>query len=148
MMAVRVTLDYTNGTDTTSRRAWAREWECNRELPGLFESLSAWGRDYEDVCSFPEPSAEIEAKLRLVRATSPTAFVFEETRAPRDYQELDATAQCLRESTCLAGGEATDLEVWDWDACIESPPPARRRGAVKVRFRYVGRSKPRLPEDP
>lgn len=41
-----------------------------------------------------------------------------------------------------------DQEMLDWDAHIETPPPPRRSGTIKVRFKYVGRSKPIPIDDP
>lgn len=39
-------------------------------------------------------------------------------------------------------------EMLDWDAHIETPPPPRWSGTIKVRFKYVGRSKPIPIDDP
>lgn len=36
----------------------------------------------------------------------------------------------------------------DWDAHIETPPPPKRSATIKVRFKYIGRSKPIPIEDP
>jgi hypothetical protein len=39
-------------------------------------------------------------------------------------------------------------ELLDWDTHIETPPPPRRSGTIKVKFRYIGRSKPISIDDP
>jgi len=39
-------------------------------------------------------------------------------------------------------------DLLDWEAHIESPPPPSRSGTIKVRFKYIGRSKPIPIEDP
>jgi len=41
-----------------------------------------------------------------------------------------------------------DEDLLDWDACIETPPPPQRSGTIKVRFKYIGRSKPIPIDDP
>ncbi|HLB73065.1 MAG TPA: hypothetical protein VJJ98_03520 [Sedimentisphaerales bacterium] len=49
-----------------------------------------------------------------------------------------------RQGTLVADDEPEEL--LDWDAHIETPPPPRQSGTIKVRFNYVGRSKP-IPID-
>jgi len=44
--------------------------------------------------------------------------------------------------------KAEEENILDWDAYIDTPPPPRRSGTIKVRFKYMGRSKPIPIDDP
>ena len=35
-----------------------------------------------------------------------------------------------------------DMDLEDWDACIENPPEPKKVGKIKAIFKYIGRSKP------
>ena len=37
-----------------------------------------------------------------------------------------------------------DMDLEDWDACIEKPPEPKKIGKIKAIFKYIGRSKPIL----
>ncbi len=43
--------------------------------------------------------------------------------------------------------EEADLDILDWDFRAEPPPP-RAHGTIRVRLKYLGRSKPIPVEDP
>lgn len=70
-----------------------------------------------------------------------------ETRIDRDYERelLEAQRSALAASITPAIHEAEE-DMLDWDAHIETPPPPRQSGTLKVRFKYIGRSKP-IPID-
>lgn len=72
-----------------------------------------------------------------------------ETRIDRDYERelLETQRSALAASITPAIHEAEE-DMLDWDAHIETPPLPRRSGTVKVRFKYVGRSKPIPIDDP
>jgi hypothetical protein len=70
----------------------------------------------------------------------------------RIYDDLQEESSQFRESMQRASivpriSEKVEA-LLDWDAHIETPPPPRRSGTVKVRFKDVGRSKPMPIEDP
>jgi len=69
-----------------------------------------------------------------------------ETRIDRDYESA-LQRSALAASISPAIYQAED-ELLDWDAHIETPPPPRRSGTIKVSFKYVGRSKPISLNDP
>jgi hypothetical protein len=60
--------------------------------------------------------------------------------------ETDTTVHQARPA-----GERTatedSLDVLDWDACLETPPP-RPAGKIKVRLNFLGRGKPIPLADP
>jgi len=68
------------------------------------------------------------------------------------YGEPEREALRFRERINQKSGvfsiRETEEELLDWDAHIETPPPPRRSGTIKVRFKYVGRSKPIPIDDP
>jgi hypothetical protein len=72
-----------------------------------------------------------------------------ETRIDRDYERelLETQRSELAASIAPAIYEAEE-DLLDWDAHIETPPPPRRSGTIKVRFKYIGRSKPIPINDP
>lgn len=72
-----------------------------------------------------------------------------ETRIDVDYERelLETQRSVLAGSITPAIHEAME-DLLDWDAHIETPPPPRRSGTIKVRFQYVGRSKPIPIDDP
>jgi hypothetical protein len=69
---------------------------------------------------------------------------------PQDYPkgQTAAAAQNIDGSLSLSQYEEENLEVIDWDTYVSALPAAKRSGTVRVRFRYVGKSKPILPDDP
>jgi hypothetical protein len=71
------------------------------------------------------------------------------TRIDRDYERelLETQGNALAESIMPTIHEAEE-DLLDWDAHIETPPPPHRSGTIKVRFKYVGRSKPIPITDP
>ena len=68
--------------------------------------------------------------------------------------EPDLTTQSIpkRDLSWLRHIQKTETidqsDILDWDMCIESPPPPKRSGKIKVKFKYVGRSKPIPVDDP
>jgi len=71
-----------------------------------------------------------------------------ETRIHKgDEEELMAFQRSIDRST-LGPSLEEEENMLDWDAHIEMPPPPYRAGTVKVRFKYIGRSKPIPIEDP
>ncbi|MCK4791817.1 MAG: hypothetical protein KAV87_49245 [Desulfobacteraceae bacterium] len=82
---------------------------------------------------------EIETKLATENET-------------RIYDDPQEELSQFRESVhpALIGPRISEKveDLLDWDAHIETPPPPRRSGTIKVRFKYVGRSKPIPIDDP
>jgi len=72
-----------------------------------------------------------------------------ETRIDIDYEAglWEAQRSALAASITPAIDQAKE-ELLDWDAYIKTPPPPRQSGTLKVRFKYVGRSKPIPIDDP
>ena len=70
----------------------------------------------------------------------------------RIYGEPEREALRFRErigqKSVVFGIRETDEELLDWDAHIETPPAPQWSGTIKVRFKYIGRSKPIPIEDP
>ena len=70
----------------------------------------------------------------------------------RIYGEPEREASRFRErigqKSVVFGIKETDEELLDWDAHIETPPPPKQSGTIKVRFKYIGRSKPIPIDDP
>lgn len=51
------------------------------------------------------------------------------------------------ESDSLSGEQVEelaweDMDLVNWDAHIENPPPPKKAGKIKAIFKYIGRSKP------
>lgn len=70
------------------------------------------------------------------------------TRIDRDYErELEAQRSAIATSITPPIYEAEE-DLLDWDAHIEKPPPPKQSGTIKVRFKYIGRSKPIPIENP
>lgn len=45
-------------------------------------------------------------------------------------------------------GNHQEEDLLDWDASIETIPPPYRAGTIKVRLKYIGRSRPIPLKDP
>lgn len=72
-----------------------------------------------------------------------------ETRIHRDYErELLETQRSVLAASITPAIHEAEEDLLDWDAHIETPPPPRRSGTIKVSFKYVGRSKPIPIDDP
>jgi len=87
----------------------------------------------------------------------PLFYVEIETKLDTDndtriYEQPEQEASRFRERMYKRsvgfGIRETDQDLIDWDAHIETPPPPRQSGTIKVRFKYVGRSKPIPIDDP
>jgi hypothetical protein len=35
-------------------------------------------------------------------------------------------------------------ELLDWDSYIKNPPPPKKSGVIRIRLKYIGRSKPNI----
>jgi len=70
----------------------------------------------------------------------------------RIYEEPEREILRFRESighTLVASRiRDADQDILDWDTHIQTPPPPSRSGSIKVRFKYIGRSKPIPVDDP
>ena len=70
----------------------------------------------------------------------------------RIYEGPEQEALRFRESisqkSVAFGIRETNLDLIDWDARIETPPPPKWSGTIKMRFKYIGRSKPIPIEEP
>jgi len=71
-----------------------------------------------------------------------------ETRIHKDDEEELLAFQKDIYDAVLGSVIEEKENLLDWDAYIEMPPPPRQSSTVKVRFKYIGRSKPIPIEDP
>lgn len=135
-----------------------QEWTTKRELkrlsteifslfsgkPGFFHSdisTTSGGELTEQNDFWKTPIRYIEVNIDLATEN--------ETRIDRDYEKelLEVQRGTLAASITPAIHQVEE-ELLDWDAHIETPPPPYRSGTIKVRFKYVGRSKPIPIDDP
>jgi len=83
------------------------------------------------------------ARLRLLYVQiEPKMATENDTRVHRDPgEELLPFGEGIH-SVAIGLPISEDDDLLDWDAYIQTPPAPSRSGTIKVRFRYVGRSKP------
>ncbi len=82
----------------------------------------------------------IEVKTRLATEN--------DTRIHKDYEEELLEFQKDKYDAVLKSVIEEKENLLDWDAYIEIPPSTHQSSTVKVRFKYIGRSKPIPIEDP
>lgn len=79
----------------------------------------------------------------------PKLAVENETRVHDDPEEELLQFQESMHRALIGPPVSEEAEyLLDWDAHIETPPPPKQSGTIKVRFKYVGRSKPIPIDDP
>jgi len=86
------------------------------------------------------PIFYIEVKTKLATEN--------DTRVHKDYEEELLEFQKDIYDDVLGSVIEEKENLLDWDAYIEIPPSPRKSSTVKVRFKYIGRSKPIPIEDP
>jgi hypothetical protein len=80
---------------------------------------------------------------------APKVATENETRIYDDPQdELSQFRESMHHDVFVSGISKKVENLLDWYAHIETPPPPRRSGTIKVRFQYIGRSKPIPIDDP
>lgn len=65
-----------------------------------------------------------------------------------DQEELSQFRESMHNALIVPHISQKIEDSLDWDAHIETPPPPKRSVTIKVRFKYIGRSKPIPIEDP
>jgi len=143
----------------SSSPSWFQVWNNIQFLGKLKKQLQSFRQDELDffdsdlaaITATTETGADDDLRkvtLLFIEIT-PKLATENETRILDDQEE---ELQQFRKNMyrALIGpriGEE-DEDLLDWDAHIETPPPPRQSGTIKVRFKYVGRSKPIPIEDP
>lgn len=134
---------------TEERLSNHKEWEIKQQVKDqspvihkvddtLHSDLSSGNDQFSALNNFWNNAIrykEIKAKPVVELDTE-----FSEAKSPETLKKLNrvAFAPVINEE---------DEDILDWDAYIEAPPP-RRSGTIKVRFKYIGRSKPIPIDDP
>ena len=134
------------------------EWNIKRDLKRLIEEIASLlaGKPesfHSDLATssggeFTEQSDFWKTPIRYIEVImDPTTE--NDTRIDIDYERelLETQRSALAASITPAIHEAEE-EFLDWDAHIETPPAPLRSGTIKVRFKYIGRSKPIPIDDP
>ena len=124
----------------------------NREIQSLLEGkLESFHSNVATITGVSEMTVEndfwkapffyIEIKTKLSTENDTRIDEEPEREIPRFRERIGRTsvASSITEE---------DQEMLDWEAHIETPPPPRRSGTIKVRFKYVGRSKTIPIDDP
>ena len=121
--------------EITSLPAGMREFVCSdvATITGISEI-----RVEDDF--WKDPIFYIETKTELATEN--------ETRIHKDDEEELLAFQKDIYNAVLGSVIEEKENLLDWDAYIEIPPPPRQSSTVKVRFKYIGRSKPIPIEDP
>jgi len=146
-------------TNSVERLSWFQEWNnrefltmlntrCQSLLEGRAESFHSDLDTSTDINvmtfedSFWEtPFVYIETKIKLF-TDNDTRIVEEPEREISRFREKVGCASIIL-PTC-----EEDKDLLEWDVHIETPPPPHRSGTIKVRFQYIGRSKPISIDDP
>lgn len=146
-------------TNPILRPSSFREWTnrefltmLNREIQSLLEGkLESFHSDVATSTAVSEMLVEgdfwkapffyVEIKTKL--ATENDTRIYEEAEG-----ELLRFQEKMKHVSIGPTITEENQEMLDWDAHIETPPPPRRSGTIKVRFKYIGRSKPIPIEDP
>lgn len=124
----------------------------NREIQSLLEGkLESFHSNVATITGVSEITAEndfwkelffyIEIKTKLATENDTRIYGEPEREALRFRERIG-------QKSVVFGIRETDEELLDWDAYIETPPQPKRSGTIKVRFKYIGRSKPIPIDDP
>lgn len=158
-MTYALTKTKSGETNSTKRSSWFQE--CNKREFLIMLNRSRESLQEEHVESFQSDIAT-NTCVSVMTVDNPfwiTPFVYVETKIKlftdndtRVVEEPEQEVSRFRErsgyaSTILPASEE-DKDLLEWDVHIETPPPPRRSGTIKVRFQYIGRSKPISIDDP
>jgi len=144
-------------TDAEVGPYWYQEWSIKRALGNLIADISSLvvGKPASFHSAVATSSGEITVQNDLWK--SPIRYIDDvvdrttenETRIDKDYEtelELLKTQGTTFGLSTTPG--ITEEDILDWDAHIETPPAPSVSGTIKVRFKYIGRSKPIPIENP
>lgn len=146
-------------TNSMERPSWFQEWNnrefltmlnkrCQSLLEGHVESFhsdlatstSVGVMTVED-SFWKTPFVYVETKIKLF--TDNDTHIAEEPE--QDISRFREKVGCASIVLPVSG---EDKDLLEWDVHIETPPPPRQSGTIKVRFKYIGRSKPISIDDP
>lgn len=146
-------------TNSIERFSWIQEWinreflimlnrRCQSLLEGHFESFHSDLATSTDVgvrtvedSFWKTPFVYVETKIKLF--TDNDTYIAEEPE-----QEISRFREKVSCASIVSPISAEDQDFLEWDVHIETPPPPRRSGTIKARFKYIGRSKPIPIDDP
>lgn len=137
----------------SSSPSWFQEWNNIQFLGKLKKQLHSFRQDELDffdsdlaaITEVTETGTDDDLRKVPLLFIEITHIVATENETRIHYNPQEQLSQ-FRESMHRASigprisEEAEDL--LDWDAHIETPPPPRHSGTIKVSFKYAGRSKP------
>lgn len=140
-------------TDPRLRPSRFHEWNIVEFLTMLCKEHQSLQEDWLELFQ-----SDVATSTGVSKMSAPAAFSLvygkikteaameNDTRVHEDpEEELARFQQSLPNSSITTLGSE---EILDWDAHIEMPPPPRQSGTIKVRFKYMGRSKPIPIDDP
>ncbi|HCO96002.1 MAG TPA: hypothetical protein DIU00_19030 [Phycisphaerales bacterium] len=146
-------------TNSIERPSRLQEWNnrefltmlnrrCQSLREGRFESFQSDLATSTDVgviivedSFWKTPFVYIETMIKLF--TDNDTCIAEEPE-----QEISRFREKVSCSSTVLPISVEDQDLLEWDVHIETPPPPHRSGTIKVRFKYIGRSKPIPIDDP
>lgn len=146
-------------TNPRLRPSWFQEWTnrefltmLNRYLQSLLEGkLESFHSNVATSTGVSEITVEndfwkapffyVEMKTKL--ATENDTRIYEEPE-----REILRFRESIGHALVPSSIREADQDLLDWDAHIETPPPPRRSGTIKVTFKYIGPRKPIPLDDP
>ena len=139
--------------------SWVQEWNniqflsrLNRQFQSLrkdevefFDSDLAAITEVTDTGTYDDLS---KVSLLFIEI-APTISTENETRIYNiPKEEMSQFQESMNRSLIVPSTSGKVEDLLDWDAHIETPPPPKHSVPIKVRFKYIGRSKPIPIEDP
>ena len=158
-MTYALTQTKSGETNSTKRPSRFQEWKnrifftmLNRRRESLqeghvesFHSDIATNTGVSDMTAensfWTTPFVYIETKIKLF--TDNDTHITEEPE-----QEISRFREKVGCASIILPASEENKDFLEWDVHIETPPPPRRSGTIKVRFQYIGRSKPISIDDP
>ena len=123
----------------------------NREIHSFLEGkLESFHSNVATITGVSEKTVEndfwkvpfLYVKIETKIATDNNTRVYDE---PEDLLRFQKS---LRHAAIIPTITEESKDILEWDAHIETPPFPCRSGTIKVRFKYIGRSKPIPIDDP
>jgi hypothetical protein len=158
-MTYALTQTRSGETNSTKRPSWFQEWNnrefltmLNRRRESLLEGhVESFHSDIAintgvsvmtvENSFWITPFVYVETKIKLF--TDNDTHITEEPE-----QEISRFREKVSCASTVLSLSKEDQDLLEWDVHIETSPPPRRSGIVKVRFKYIGRSKPIPIDDP